>query len=60
MAYLEVYRDREKLMKSWRWRRKSGNHQIIASSGEGFTRRWSAKRAAKHTFPEDGEPKILG
>lgn len=59
MPRLEIYRDNSKRLKSWRWRRKSGNNQIIASSGEGYTRRASAKRAAKHGFPSDGEPEIM-
>lgn len=52
MAYLEVYKDKSKTP-SWRWRRIAGNSQIIATSGESYTRRWSAKRAAKQGFPQD-------
>lgn len=30
----------------WYWNRVAGNGQKIATGGEGFTRKWSAKRAA--------------
>lgn len=53
MAYLEVYQDASKARRSWRWRRVAGNFQIVASSGEGYTRRWSAKRAAKQAYPNE-------
>lgn len=36
----------------WYWHVKSANNQIIASSGESFTRKWSAKRAALRAFPK--------
>jgi uncharacterized protein YegP (UPF0339 family) len=35
---------------SWRWHCRGGNGEII-SSGEGFTRRWSAIRACKRATP---------
>lgn len=58
MAYLEVYRQRG-LLRRWRWRRVAANGRIIADPGEGYTRRWSAKRSAKQNFPKDGEPRVL-
>lgn len=36
--YLEVYRDRG-LLKRWRWRRKAGNHHVVETAGQGFTRK---------------------
>lgn len=59
MAYVEVFKEQRKVLNAWRWRRKSGNHQIVASSGEGFTRRSSAKRAAHKSFPDD-DIKVIG
>lgn len=37
---------------SWWWHLKSPNNQIIATSGESFTRKSSAKRAALRSFPK--------
>jgi hypothetical protein len=37
---------------AWYWHLKSPNNQIIATSGESFTRKWSAKRAAQRSFPK--------
>lgn len=34
----------------WYWRLVAGNGEIIATSGETFTRKWSAKRAAKRVL----------
>jgi len=34
----------------WGWRMISPNGQTIATSGEGFTRRWSAKRAGRRVL----------
>jgi uncharacterized protein YegP (UPF0339 family) len=53
VAFVEIYRDKDKLRRSWRWRRVAGNGRIMASAGEGFTRKSSAKRAAKQEFPND-------
>lgn len=39
-----VYRDQSG---EWRWKRLAGNNKVVADSGEGYRRRWSAKRAAK-------------
>ena len=35
---------------AWRWRLVAGNGEITATS-EGYTRRWSAKRAARGVKP---------
>lgn len=56
MAYLEIYKQSGKLRR-WRWRRIADNGKIIANPGQGYTRRWSAKRSAKMNFPGDGEPR---
>lgn len=44
---VEVYRD---TARKWRWRHKAGNGQIIADSGQGYTLRRSAIRAARRAF----------
>lgn len=38
-----LYRDRKK---EWRWRLKARNGRVIATSGEGYKRRGSARDAA--------------
>lgn len=38
----EIYEDKAD---EWRWRLKSSNHEIIASSGEGFTTKQNAQKA---------------
>jgi len=53
MAYLEVFREHRLLVRAWRWRRRAENHRIVVTSGEGFTRLSSAKRAAQTQFPDD-------
>lgn len=40
----EIYKD---VAGEWRWRIVSTNGEIIASSGESFTRKWSARRAVR-------------
>ena len=40
----EIYEDRAG---GWRWRRTAANGRIIATSGEGYTRHWSARRAMR-------------
>lgn len=45
--YTEVYEDQAG---EWRWRRKAGNHEIIAVSGEGFASRSNAERSAARAF----------
>ena len=41
---VEIYVDQAG---EWRWRLVARNGETIASSGEGFTRKWSARRAAR-------------
>jgi len=53
MAFVEIYRDRDKLRTAWRWRRMASNNRIIANGGESFTRRADAKRAALLNYPDD-------
>jgi uncharacterized protein YegP (UPF0339 family) len=53
MAYLKVFREGGLLRRKWRWHRKSANGRTIATSGQGFTTRWSAKRSAKREYPND-------
>lgn len=44
----------------WRWRLVAGNGRIIASSGEAFSSRWNAARAAAGANPEhEGELVVL-
>lgn len=45
----------------WRWKRVAGNGEIIATSGEGYTRLSDAERAASRAFmapdgPDDEDP----
>lgn len=45
----------------WRWRRQAANGEIIATSGESYTRLADAERAASRAFlgpdePEEAEP----
>lgn len=43
----------------WRWRRVAPNGEIIASSGESFTRLSDAERAASRAFMgPDGSPEV--
>lgn len=46
--YTELYEDKAG---EYRWRRKAGNHEIIAVSGESFYSKASASRSAKRVFP---------
>lgn len=48
MDQIEVYRADD----GWRWRRKAGNGEIIAS-GEAHTRRPDARRAAERANPDE-------
>lgn len=59
MPTLEIYQDRTRFVRRWRWRRVAANGKIIAEPGQGYTRRWSAKRSATKNFPKDGEPRVL-
>jgi uncharacterized protein YegP (UPF0339 family) len=52
-----VYQDKSG---AWRWKRVAGNGEIIADSGEGYTRLADAERAASRAFlapdePDDGD-----
>ncbi len=58
MPHLEIYRQAGRIRR-WRWRRVADNGTIIDTPGQGFTRRWSAKRSAKKNFPQDGEPRVM-
>jgi len=58
---VRIYRDSAK---QWRWQRKAGNGEIIADSGESYTRVSDALRAAErvhdgldvlYTVPGKGE-----
>ena len=42
-----VYQDKAG---AWRWKRVAGNGEIIATSGEGYTRLADAERAASRAF----------
>jgi hypothetical protein len=53
MAYLVVFREGGRLRRKWRWHRKAANGRIIATSGQGFTTKWSAKRSALREYPDD-------
>jgi uncharacterized protein YegP (UPF0339 family) len=35
---------------TWGWRLRAANGRIVATAGEGFTRKWSAKRAARRAL----------
>jgi uncharacterized protein YegP (UPF0339 family) len=59
VAHLEVYRQSGGGIRRWRWRRVAENGKIVANPGQGFTRRWSAKRSAVKNFPDDGQPLVL-
>lgn len=43
-ARFQVYQDRKG---EWRWRLRARNGRIVADSGEGYSRRRDADRAAK-------------
>lgn len=40
--YFEVYQDRSQ---EWRWRLKAANHQVVATSGEGYVQKASCLKA---------------
>jgi uncharacterized protein YegP (UPF0339 family) len=47
---LHIYRD---LLDGWRWRLvDAGNFRIVADSGESYTRKADAHRAAEHVCTE--------
>ncbi len=51
---IEIFQDKAG---EWRWHRQAANGEIIASSGEGYTRQEDAQRAADRAFePENDSP----
>lgn len=54
-------RDRVELFqradRQWSWRVRAANGRIVHTAGEGFTRRWSARRAARRNHP--GHPIVV-
>jgi uncharacterized protein YegP (UPF0339 family) len=42
----------------WRWRMQAPNHRIVAESGEAYTRRASAVRAAEALVLGCGAPRM--
>ena len=53
--WLEVYLDAGSL---WRWRTKSPNGQVVATSNEDFHDRWNAIRAAEDEA-RDSKRKVI-
>lgn len=53
---VEVYKD---LANKWRWVAKTGNHRKVASSGESFFNRASAKRSAAREAAARGWPMVV-
>lgn len=51
-TYVEIYAQNVKkgAKKSWGFRAKAGNHEIIGQ-GEGYTRRATARRGSERAFP---------
>jgi uncharacterized protein YegP (UPF0339 family) len=47
---LELYQDKAG---EWRWRRVAKNGEVVADSGEGYTRKSDAVEAARREFPYD-------
>lgn len=48
---IEVFKDKAG---EWRWRKKAGNNEIVASSGEGYKGHQDAWQAAhKEAGPDD-------
>lgn len=47
-ARVEVYRGHDR---QWYWRKRAGNHRIVAQ-GEGYRTRWGAKRGARRANPD--------
>jgi uncharacterized protein YegP (UPF0339 family) len=52
-ARTEVYKD---AAGEWRWRRVAGNGEVIADSGESYTRKYDALMAAEDVFLDDEGP----
>jgi uncharacterized protein YegP (UPF0339 family) len=66
MSRYEVFRDAAGM---WRWRLRSGNGQIVMTSGESFASHYNALRAARNVWahagtaapPADDDPQaVLG
>lgn len=51
MSRYEVFED---LAGKWRWRLRSGNGRIIATSGESFASHYNATRAARTVWTHAG------
>lgn len=51
---MEVYRDRAG---RWRYRVWAANGQNVRNPGQGYSRKWSAKRAARREHP--GVPLVV-
>jgi uncharacterized protein YegP (UPF0339 family) len=57
-ATTEVYQDKAG---GWRWRRVAGNGEIVADSGESYSRKFDALMAARDVFGEELEgPAVEG
>jgi uncharacterized protein YegP (UPF0339 family) len=54
-ATTEVYKD---AAGGWRWRRVAGNGEIVADSGESYTRKFDALMAARDVFLDDEGPPL--
>lgn len=52
----EIYQDSNG---QWRWRRVAANNEPIASSGESFTRKHDAERAARRVFGLDDSAPVI-
>lgn len=51
MSKYEVFRDTAGM---WRWRLRSGNGQIVTTSGESFASHYNALRAARNVWAHAG------
>lgn len=53
---VEIYPEGGKKLKSresgWRWRVVGGNGQTMAASGQGYSSKYNAKRAARRLYPD--------
>ena len=49
---VQVFRDARG---KWRWRRRAGNHRVVAASSQGYSSRWYCVRKAKRKVPADVE-----
>jgi uncharacterized protein YegP (UPF0339 family) len=46
----ETFRDAQG---KWRWRRRAGNNEVVATSGEGYDNKGHALAQAEAQFPDD-------